>query len=310
MRPRDAVDALVEDERATDGREPLGGDRVGVEDAHDRADGGAGAVGVAAEVHGEADGLREVAAAEEQRRRLEREVHRDVREVGAAVLAEDPLADAGEAEALAAPADRVRDGAREARAPRDLREPGVDRGAQVGGPEERALERGEELLGVDAAAGVVDGGVDAREARRRGGVSGREQRPDLGADRAAEAVDERVVERAGERRRDAALQVAARDAVLVERESDAVQPRVGEVRVGDDAPPLRREEARPDDLQVDVVVRHHVRRHRVVEGERERAAAALPGRAERAADGLAEPRAERFLAVELFFDHGWDGVKV
>ena len=210
-----------------------------------------------------------------------------------------------DAAAFVAEARGFRNGLREARVGRNLREARGDGGAEVGGFEERGFERREELLGVDAGAGVVDGGVDAREARRRGGVSRREQRPDFRADRRAHAVREGVVVGARVRRGDAAREVALRDAVLVEREADVVQPRVGEVRVGDDALPVRREAARPDDLQVDVVVRDHVRRHGVVEGERKRAAAALPRGAERSADGLAEPRAEGLFAVDGFGDvHG------
>jgi hypothetical protein len=79
------------------------------------------------------------------------------------------------------------------------------------------------------------------------------------------------------------------DAILVERETYMAGPRVGEKVGGHHAMTALQQEVQPDDLQIEIVVRQHLRWHGVVEREPERTGLALVRPAQRAADILSEP---------------------
>ena len=213
--------------------------------------------------------------------------------------------DAGEAGGDALPGDipgqalvvaphRLADAAPEVAGQRDHGEADADQGPRVGRDEGRRLHRRPEHLAPGPLpAGVVEAGILPRQARRRLRIAGMEDGPDLGADGRAHLVDEIVLEAAGHRRTQTAVPVAHEEAVLVPRVGlGPARPRRGELMhagVGGAGLLHRRQ---PHQLEIEVVVGRCGGGHRIVEGQRQLVALALMGRAQGAADALAQPAGE------------------
>ena len=166
--------------------------------------------------------------------------------------------------AVFTPADCVADGAGECGFRGNAGESRFNEFAQVGFDERLTFECGKELFRIDAVARMVDARIFVCELSGEFGISRREARPEFTADGRAETIDEPVVVHPAERRGDSAFDVADGKSVLVEREVDAFRPGFREEFAADNAVPLLVEFARPEDLQIEVVVRHHRGRNRVV----------------------------------------------
>jgi len=114
---------------------------------------------------------------------------------------------------------------------------------------------------------MVEAGVLIGEGRRPVRIARRQARPQLGADRRTLATGEPVVEAASVRRHEPFGPVPLADAVLVPGKTHMPLPRSRQRHPLDAGPLLRGQHAGEHHLQVEVVVRHHLARHGIVEVE-------------------------------------------
>jgi len=312
---RDGLDAV------TDGFHPAWRDgRRAVQDAVQRPDRGAGAVGVLAAVHGGAHGVPEIPFPVQEPEHDDADVRRRIpparpvkealleiaRRDGVRAAKEGPTAKAGEqgVARLERGAPRLVGGNHAAHGPchaalcGDVGQRDVDEAQDVPLDERRALQRRAKELAVSAlAVAVVDDGVVAGHGRGDLRAPRRHASPDLRADERPARVLVGVPPGAGKRRQQPAAQVGLRRPVFGPVRGDEQRPVLAErVRIDVDALLLHGDE--PQELDVQVVVRQRLAGQVArVKGDVVHLAAPLERLAQRAPDVLAQPAAEHPIQI-------------